>query len=266
MDYLPSKLTPCSCPPLPASDPHPWSPPTALTCSALTCSAPTCSHYQPSRGLPIHSPQTTRHDRSTRTCCPISFAPAQIFLFPQRSWEKRKRQIIDIATWVQLYSTYILILSSRHPQALPELIAYQLFIVKAAKKFRYPSWLYYDTEYRKWAATTHWSTINTQLYSLAFTGQGNPVSWCPICQVDGGNHTFDCPRYPIPTDPLPPQHPPSQPRSLLPPAHQGTTASTITCPVETAPLVATLISVQYAASKDTREPTVPTKATSSSCP
>ncbi len=148
----------------------------------------------------------------------------QIVLFPQRSWEsqkKRKRQIIDIATWVQLYSTYILILSSRHPQALPELIAYQLFIVKAAKKFRYPSWLYYDTEYRKWAATTHcqeWSTINTQLYSLAFTGQGNPVSWCPICQVDGGNHTFDCPRYPIPTDPLPPQHPPSQPRSLLPPA------------------------------------------------
>ncbi len=121
----------------------------------------------------------------------------QIVLFPQRSWEsqkKRKRQIIDIATWVQLYSTYILILSSRHPQALPELIAYQLFIVKAAKKFRYPSWLYYDTEYQKWAAATHcqeWSTINTQLYSLAFTEQGNPVSWCPICQVDGGNHTFD---------------------------------------------------------------------------
>ncbi len=121
--------------------------------------------------------------------------------FPQRN---QKRQIIDIAPWVQLYCTYILILSSRHPQVLPELIPYQLFIVKAAKiktkkKFRYPSWLYYDTEFRKWAATTHrqeWSTINTQLYSLAFTGQGNPVSWC---QVDGGNHTFDCPRYPIPT-------------------------------------------------------------------
>ena len=104
---------------------------------------------------------------------------------------------------------------------LPELIAYQLFIVKAAKKFRYPSWLYYDTEFRKWSATTHcqeWSTINTQLYSLTFTGQGNPVSWCPICQVDGRNHTFDCPQYPIPTDPFPPQHPPSHPRPLMPPA------------------------------------------------
>ncbi len=83
-----------------------------------------------------------------------STTDSQIVLFPQRSWEaqkKRKRQIPDIAT----YSTYMLILSSKHPQALPELISYQLFMVKAAKKFRYPSWLYYDTEFRKWAATTH---------------------------------------------------------------------------------------------------------------
>ncbi len=204
LDYLPSKLTP----PQP-SDPHPWSPPTPQRSHLLPL--PTLSRasqtFQP---FPILSwqytdllPDQLRSNSST--------TDPQIVLFPQRSWEsqkKRKRQIIDIATWVQLYSTYTLILSSRHPQVLPELIAYQLFIVKAAKKFRYPSWLYYDTEFRKWATTTHyqeWSTINTQLYSLAFTGQGNPVSWCPICQVDGGNHTFDCPRYPIPTDPLPPQ-------------------------------------------------------------
>ena len=110
-------------------------------------------------------------------------------------------------------------LSSKHPHALPKLISYQLFIVNAAKKFRYPSWLYYDTEFRKWAAATQcqeWSGINTRLYALAFTGQGNPVSWCPICQVEGGNHTFDCPRFPIPTDPLPSNPPPPHPRPLLP--------------------------------------------------
>ncbi len=48
----------------------------------------------------------------------------------------------------------MLILSSKYPQAPPELISHQLFIVKAAMKFKYPSWLYYDTEYRKWAAAT----------------------------------------------------------------------------------------------------------------
>ncbi len=151
---------------------------------------------------------------------------SHLILVPQRTWEsqkKRKRQIADIATWVQLYSTYMLILSSKHPQALPELISHQLFIVKAAMKFEYPSWLYYDTEYRKWAAATQhhqWSHINTQLYSLAFTGQGNPVSWCPVCQVDGGQHTFDCPRYPIPSEPIPPQQPQINhrpPRSPSPP-------------------------------------------------
>ncbi len=172
------------------------------------------------------SPGSTR---TSRSCCLInSHQP----LTPKSSFSrnvagKARRSAngkspISPHAWVQLYSTYMLILSSKHPQALPELISYQLFMVKAAKKFRYPSWLYYDTEFRKWATTTthcqEWSTINTQLYSLTFTGQGNSVSWCPICQVDGGNHTFDCPRYPIPTDPLPPQHPPSHPRPLLPSA------------------------------------------------
>ncbi len=151
--------------------------------------------------------------RSTSSNLPAS--DSQLILIPQRNWEtqkKKKRQIDDITTWVQLFSTYMLVLSSKYPHLLPELIAYQLFIIKAAKKFRYPSWLYYDTEFRKWASATHylsWSVVNTQLYSLAFTGQGNPVQWCPICQVEGGTHTFDCPSYPSPntTQPLAPQQP-----------------------------------------------------------
>ena len=62
-----------------------------------------------------------------------------------------------------------------------------------AKRFKYPSWLFYDVEYRKWAAIHHirnWSTTNPELYSLAFTGQALAINWCPICQVEGSNHTY----------------------------------------------------------------------------
>ena len=108
-------------------------------------------------------------------------------------------------------------ISSKHPQALPELISCHLFIVKVARKFKYPSRLCYDTEYRKWAAATQYqelSGINTQLYSLAPA----KVTPCHDAQVEGGNHTFDCPRYPIHTDTLPPQHHNRPPRPLQPPA------------------------------------------------
>ena len=73
----------------------------------------------------------------------------------------------------------MLVISSHFPEALPDLIAYQLLIVKQAKQFRYPSWLSYDIEFRKWAAATKtkaWAHINSEIYTLAFTGQGTMVS------------------------------------------------------------------------------------------
>ena len=139
----------------------------------------------------------------------------QIVVLPESSWDTRrrkKRQIPDLATWVEVFTTYLLVLSSRFPETLRDLISYQLFIVKHSKRFRYPSWLFYDVEYRKWAAVNHiknWSITNPELYSLAFTGQALAINWCPICQVEGGNHTYDCPqmRTQFPSSIVPaPQH------------------------------------------------------------
>ena len=67
---------------------------------------------------------------------PASNQDAKIVLLPQQTWEtqrRKRRRIIDIASWIHVYSTYMLIISSRFPEALPDLIAYQLLIVKQAK-------------------------------------------------------------------------------------------------------------------------------------
>ena len=91
-----------------------------------------------------------------RVTTPGTFSPGkEVVVVPELSWDTRrrkKRQIVDIATWIEVFSIYILVLSSRFPEFLPNLISYQLTIVKLSKRFRYPSWLYYDVEYRKWAA------------------------------------------------------------------------------------------------------------------
>jgi hypothetical protein len=142
---------------------------------------------------------------------------------------RKKRQIADIATWVQVFSSYMLVLSTKYPEALPELISYQLLIVQHSQKFRYPSWLRYDIDFRTWAAQTGtrtWSQINPQCYALAFTGQGSSSQWCPICFIDGGTHTIDCPNFTLAThlDPqLPSVQSPTRPplrRPLLAPPSQ----------------------------------------------
>ena len=126
---------------------------------------------------------------------------ASIVVLPSATWEtqrRERRQIPDIATWVQLFSTYMLILAQRYPNSLTDLIQYQLLLVKQARKFRYPSWLYYDTEFRKAASSDRslsWAAVHPQIYALAFTNQGLPTAWCPICTVDNGQHTYDCPNF-----------------------------------------------------------------------
>ena len=92
----------------------------------------------------------------------------------------------------------MLVISSRFPAAPPNLIAYQLLIAKQAKRCRYPSWLYYDIEFRKWAAATktkEWGHINSEIYTQAFTSQGTMVTWCPTCQAHGKNHAYDCTNF-----------------------------------------------------------------------
>ena len=136
---------------------------------------------------------------------PAPSAPTtSLVILPESSYatqRRKRRQIPDIATWVQVYSTYILVLASSFPEQLTELIAYQLLIVQHSRRFDYPSWLRYDIEFRQWAAQNkfyQWSQIHPQYYAFAFTAQGKTSSWCPVCYTDGGIHSYDCPKFALP--------------------------------------------------------------------
>ena len=97
-------------------------------------------------------------------------------------------------------------------------MSYQLFIVRHSRKFEYPSWLQYDTEYRQWAAANNSMELVSDpapdICLYTFTAHGKASTWCPICQVDGGNHTFDCPSFF--QNAAPPPLVPNQPRGFQP--------------------------------------------------
>ena len=118
-------------------------------------------------------------------------------------------------------------------------MGYQLLIVKHSRKFRYPSWLHYDIEFRKWAANNNhrrWSQLNQEIYALAFSGQGVATVWCALCQIEGRSHTVDCPNFSSPVkhpflgSQSPPNNTQSEPvkkRRKVPPYSTGISAATV---------------------------------------
>lgn len=47
-----------------------------------------------------------------------------------------------------------------------------------------------------WLATNtqNGRRYNPQFYAYVFTARGKAMAWCPVCHLDCGNHTYDCPR------------------------------------------------------------------------
>ena len=70
------------------------------------------------------------HSSTTPTNNSLVILPESAYSTQRR----KRRQIADIATWVQVYSTYMLVLASTFPDQLPELIAYQLLIVQHSRR------------------------------------------------------------------------------------------------------------------------------------
>ena len=112
----------------------------------------------------------------------------------------RSRCIIpDLATWLRCYAIYAAVKGTLQPASIPELMAYQAVIAKASRKFKWPSWIVYDQNFRQEAAgnpSQSWVKVEPSLYAQCFTGQEvQGEGWCTICQ--GVDHsTADCPFQP----------------------------------------------------------------------
>ena len=91
--------------------------------------------------------------------------------------KKFKRRIEDIATWMEAFSTFMLVLLSYFLHRWKDLCQYQLLILQTHRQFPSRVWLSYDRAFRQHAAATNlvdWSSINVQLFNFHAAGPSVP--------------------------------------------------------------------------------------------
>ena len=70
----------------------------------------------------------------------------------------KKKAINDIEMWVEAFCTFAAIHGKKCPTMLPELLAYEATIVKAARDYGGQGWLAYDYQFRQMAAAKSLTT------------------------------------------------------------------------------------------------------------
>ena len=96
----------------------------------------------------------------------------------------KRKPIKELNTWIQCFAVYIGVMAGKHPSAVPEMLAYMLTIMKAAREYEDPTWILYDLAYRDKAAATKnrtWSQIDVGLYNQIFTGRARQLKLCKHC-------------------------------------------------------------------------------------
>ena len=96
----------------------------------------------------------------------------------------RRKPVTDILTWVECFSNMAAIITSKYLSKAPQLWAYQRTIVRASQNFDGPSWVAYDMQFRRKAASKKswdWGEIDLTLYNEMFTGRARAKVHCRIC-------------------------------------------------------------------------------------
>ena len=87
--------------------------------------------------------------------------------------KKQRRRIEDIASWMEAFAIFSLILVSSFPNRWKDLTQYKLLILRTYRHFSGRVWLAYDQAFREHAAATRltdWSAMNVQLFNFHAAG------------------------------------------------------------------------------------------------
>ena len=87
--------------------------------------------------------------------------------------KKQRRRIEDIASWMEAFTIFSLILVASFPHHWKDLMQYQLLILRTYRHFSGRVWLAYEQAFREHAAATRitdWSSMNVQLFNFHAAG------------------------------------------------------------------------------------------------
>ena len=124
----------------------------------------------------------------------------QIVVIQAADLMESRKLIPDLATWIQCFSIYAAVITTKEPERAKNLLAYMSLIAKCSLKYKWPSWVVYDLNFRQDAAETglkDWSKVEPSTYTQCFTGAAiSQDNWCRRCHsID---HATDaCPIKPM---------------------------------------------------------------------
>lgn len=102
-----------------------------------------------------------------------------------------RKLIPDLATWMQCFALFTATVARKKPEKIPDLMAYATIMARASQKYKWPSWIIYDQNFRLEVAGNtlqSWAKVDPSIYAQCFTGQAiSPENWCSQCQ--GLDHT-----------------------------------------------------------------------------
>ena len=115
--------------------------------------------------------------------CPLGSSQQEGDLPDQpRTPARRQRKVTDIATWVQCFATYVGVLAGMSLEAIPELMAYLVHMVRVSQDFGSLAWVNYDSAFHHQAASTRKrQTGEPSLYSICFSGVARTSKRCDLC-------------------------------------------------------------------------------------
>ena len=109
----------------------------------------------------------------------------QVVLLQAADLVQAKRLVPDLATWVQCYAINTAVLLTKYPERAQSLLMYSAVIARLSKKFKWPSWIIYDHNFRQEAADIgkkDWAKIDGGIYAQCFTGMAlSTEGLCTIC-------------------------------------------------------------------------------------
>ena len=125
----------------------------------------------------------------------------QVLLIQPADLYSTKKLIPDLATWVQCFAIYAAVLGMQYPQRISDLLGYAAFIAKCSQKFKWPSWVVYDQNFRQWAVEENnmsWARPDPGVYAQSFTNYAlSAEGWCRYVYCHSVDHISDtCPSRP----------------------------------------------------------------------
>ena len=124
------------------------------------------------------------------------YLEGRVLLVQMHELDNAKKAIPNFTTWAQCFALYSAALLQKQPDRAADLMAYFFATANNARKYRWPSWVVYDQNFRQLMAETQdkvWAKTDPSFFTQCFIhAQKSQDSWCKHCHSI--EHTaIECP-------------------------------------------------------------------------